>query len=106
MYSFTPILRAAVSGVILACVMSGCATYSKCGLDGCPEDAKITADVQARLQNDPDLGGLSMVQVRTLNHVVYLTGQVTDGLQRRVAGYIASETKGVARVENSISLAK
>jgi osmotically-inducible protein OsmY len=47
-----------------------------------------------------------MVQVQTLNHVVYLTGKVTDGLQRRTAVYLASQLKGVVRVENSISLDK
>jgi osmotically-inducible protein OsmY len=106
MNSLTPVVRARAWGAILTCALSGCATYGKCGVEGCPDDAKITAEVNGRLHNDPDLGGLNMVQVQTLNHVVYLTGEVTDGLQRRTAVYLASQVKDVVRVVNSISLNK
>ena len=36
--------------VTLTGALPGCATYEKCGLKGCPGDAKITADVQSQLE--------------------------------------------------------
>jgi hypothetical protein len=49
-------------------VLPGCATYEKCGIGACPGDAKITANVQARLAQHPEIGPL---EVQTLNGVVY-----------------------------------
>lgn len=92
--------------LLLMTVLSGCATFGKCGVDGCPEDAKITADVKARLGQYPDLQGINDIQVQSLNHVVYLTGEVSDGLAARTAESIARQTKGVSQVVNSISISK
>ena len=65
---------------------SGCAVYRKCGLEGCPGDARITAEVQ------------------TLEKVVYLTGVVSTDLQREAAEAVALRAPGVKRVVNSIAL--
>jgi hypothetical protein len=41
---------------VLIHALTGCATYEKCGLEGCPGDAAITAKVQAALNRHADLG--------------------------------------------------
>jgi osmotically-inducible protein OsmY len=84
-------------------ILSGCATYEKCGLEGCPGDAKITAAVQARLAQHPEIGS---VEVQTLNGVVYLNGVVGQGLQREVAESTARSTPGVTKVVDNIGISR
>jgi osmotically-inducible protein OsmY len=86
--------------VTLTGALPGCATYEKCGLDGCPGDAKITANVQAQLAQHDEIG--PRVNVQTLNGVVYLNGSVSEGLQRETAESVASQTPGVAKVVDDI----
>jgi osmotically-inducible protein OsmY len=93
---------ACASLVTLIWSLAGCATYDKCGLEGCPGDAKITSTVEAAFARHPDLGAPNEIAVQTLNHVVYLSGPVSDGNMRKTAESIASKIKGVTRVENSI----
>ena len=93
---------ACASLIALICALAGCATYDKCGLEGCPGDAKITSKVEAAFARYPDLGAPNEIAVQTLNHVVYLSGPVSDGNMRARAQSIASTVKGVTRVENSI----
>ncbi|MHB8478329.1 MAG: BON domain-containing protein [Steroidobacteraceae bacterium] len=84
--------------------VSGCAeydAYEKCGLRGCPGDAKITADVQSRLRQCWFLEAYA-IRVQTLNHVVFLNGVVASGLEIDTAESIAREVPDVARVVNSI----
>ena len=106
------ILTGALSGgavlgaLILAGVLSGCATFGKCGADGCADDAQITRNVEAELHKHPELEGVDRIHVQTRNHVVYLTGRVSEGLQARQAESAARETKGVTHVENSIVIEK
>jgi osmotically-inducible protein OsmY len=90
--------------VVLAGALSGCATYEKCGFDGCAGDVKITAKVQTAFDQHPDLGPPNSINVRTLNHVVYLSGEVSDGNMSRTAESVAHQIKGVTRVENSIAV--
>ena len=99
-------LYALISALCLAGTLSGCATYDKCGFAGCTGDAKITANVEAQLAKHPELEAPDQVHVQTLNHVVYLTGEVSSGLQSRVAESVAMRVKGVDHVENSIGLTK
>jgi osmotically-inducible protein OsmY len=42
--------------------------------------------------------------VKTINGVVYLTGQVNTDLERENAGSLALQASGAARVVNSIAL--
>jgi osmotically-inducible protein OsmY len=95
-----------INAVILACALSGCATYEKCGLEGCPGDAKITANVEKALAQHPDVGAPNEITVKTLNHVVFLTGSVSEGLMSETAQSIASHVKGVTYVENSIYVSR
>jgi osmotically-inducible protein OsmY len=91
---------------ILAGALTGCATYAKCGIEGCAGDAKVTANVRAMLDRHPDLGPPGAIEVQTLDHVVYLGGFVDSGLERSIAGSLAQETPGAARVVNSIAVSR
>jgi osmotically-inducible protein OsmY len=70
----------------------------------CSGDAKITTDVQALIDQHPDLGPPNLINVKTLDHVVYLNGLVSTGLQREIAESVARETMGVVKVENLIAV--
>jgi len=52
--------------VLLLATVSGCATYEKCGFEGCPSDQKTTAKVEAVFRQHPELG--TRVGVQTSNH--------------------------------------
>jgi osmotically-inducible protein OsmY len=100
-------LRAAeISVLILIGALTGCATYEKCGIEGCASDRKITANIQAALDQHPDLGEPNSISVQTVNHVVYLSGGVSEGTMRETAEAVARQTKGVARVEDTIYVTK
>lgn len=92
--------------LLLSGVLLGCAAEQKCGSGGCPGDAEITADVQKRLNRHPDLEGVNSINVQTLDHVVYLSGEVSAGLMRETAEEIAKKTPGVTRVEDTIAVIK
>jgi osmotically-inducible protein OsmY len=92
------------SGFVLTGVLAGCATYDKCGFEGCPGDAKVTENVQTLFESHPELGPPNSIQVQTLNHVVYLNGMVGEGLQSSEAESVALGAPGVTRVVNSISV--
>jgi osmotically-inducible protein OsmY len=47
-----------------------------------------------------------VIQVQSLKHVVYLSGEVSTGLMSRTAAEIVQETPGVERVVNNISVTK
>jgi len=102
-------IRASIFTLALAGALSGCAAYheyEKCGYDGCPGDAKITAEVKQALARHPDLEGTDTVYVETINHMVYLTGTVDSGLQREAAESVARKASGVSRVVDNISIDK
>jgi osmotically-inducible protein OsmY len=96
--------RALTLAVILTCVLPGCAAYTKCGFSGCPSDAKITADVRALFDQHPELEPPNLINIRTLDHVVYLSGLVDTDLQSQVAQSLAHQVTGVTKVVNSIGL--
>jgi hyperosmotically inducible protein len=100
--------RLQVSAVALSVVvggaLAGCAVYEKCGVSGCPGDAETTAQVQALFIKHPELEPPNILQVQTLNHVVYLTGVVDTDYERQMAEVIAREAPGVTNVINSIGL--
>ena len=89
---------------MLTGALPACAAYRKCGFAGCPGDAKITADVRVLIEHYPALNPPNSVRVQTLDHVVYLTGEVNTDLERAMADSVALAVAGVTRVVNSISL--
>jgi osmotically-inducible protein OsmY len=84
--------------------LAGCAAYTKCGIGGCPGDAKITAEVQALFEEHPALEPPNLLHVQTLDRVVYLTGLVDTDLERQMAESVALQAAGVSAVVNSIGL--
>jgi osmotically-inducible protein OsmY len=97
---------AAIATVWLA-LLPGCAiyqTYEKCGFAGCPDDQRTTREVQALLSQHPALGPPNSIDVKTLDHVVYLNGLVDTDLERQMAESVAAGAQRVARVVNSIGL--
>jgi osmotically-inducible protein OsmY len=90
--------------LVLTGTLPGCAAYKKCGFAGCPGDAEITAQVRALFDQYPVLKPPNLLEVQTLDHVVYLNGVVDTDLERQMAESVAHEAKGVARVVNSIGL--
>jgi osmotically-inducible protein OsmY len=96
--------RAVICAVILAGSLCGCAAYRKCGFAGCPGDANITADVRALFNQYPVLEPPNLIYVQTLDHVVYLTGQVNTDAERILAKSVALQAAGVTQVVNSINL--
>jgi osmotically-inducible protein OsmY len=92
--------------LILSGLLPGCAIERKCEAGGCPDDAKIAASVQTLINQHPDVGPPDTVHVQTLNHVVYLSGEVSQGLMKQTAEDAARQTPGVTRVVNNISITK
>jgi osmotically-inducible protein OsmY len=84
--------------------MSGCATDESAA--GKMTDEKITATLQERINHHPDVGPPDSVRVQTLNHVVYLSGEVSQGLMKRTAEDLARQTPGVTRVVDDIAITK
>jgi osmotically-inducible protein OsmY len=85
-------------------VIGGCASVGKCDGKSCASDAKITADVQAKLDQMADFGPPGSIHVQTEEGVVYLDGLVTGGLAKRLAESVATRAPGVVRVVDSISV--
>jgi osmotically-inducible protein OsmY len=90
--------------LILASTLAGCATYRMCGFAGCPGDSKITANVHALLDQYPELQPPNLIDVQSLDHVVYLHGQVSTDSQRRIAESVARQAPDVAQVVSSIAV--
>jgi hypothetical protein len=96
--------RAWALALTLAGVLPGCAAYTKCGFSGCPGDAQITADVRALFDQHPELEPPNLINVRTLDHVVYLSGLVDTDSESQMAEAVALQAAGVKKVVNSIGL--
>jgi osmotically-inducible protein OsmY len=99
-------LTAAGTVFLVIVGLSGCATYEKCGIEGCAGDRKVTADVRAAFDQHPQLGPPNSIDVETVNHVVYLTGRVSAGEMRTTAESVAKQVPGVVRVEDTIYVTK
>jgi osmotically-inducible protein OsmY len=90
--------------IMLTGVLSGCATYEKCELEGCPSDQRTTSKVEALLNKHAEFGAPGSITVKTVNGVVYLDGLVDGGLEKRSAESLVRQAFGVTRVVNGISV--
>ena len=93
-----------VALALLLGMLSGCAAYKKCGVGGCPGDAEITAAVQAEFARRAELRPPNVLNVQTIDGVVYLYGLVDTDLQRQMAESAAHQAPGVTKVINSIGV--
>lgn len=90
-----------IAGVmLLASAVGGCAVLGKPG----GGDARITADVKARLGQYPELQEPNMLDVQTVHGVVYLHGVMSTPFEIQLASSVAAQVAGVKRVENLIGL--
>jgi osmotically-inducible protein OsmY len=92
------------SAFILAGALAGCATYGRCGVEGCAGDATTTANVKSLFDQHPELGAPGSIDVQTVDHVVYLNGFVASGLERSTAVSLAQGTPGVTKVVNTLAV--
>ena len=88
-------------GLTVATAFSTFATAGTCVT--CGDDAQIETSIKTSFHELPYLG---WVHVQTLNHVVYLSGEVSAGLMSLTAAEIANGTPSVQRVVNTISFTK
>ena len=99
-------LRCALAALLLTAV-AGCSAmraYRQCGLAGCPGDREISAKVRAVFAAHPALEPPNLIDVQTLDRVVYLSGIVDTDLERAMAESFARTVSGVDRVVDSIGL--
>ena len=88
---FLPVLL--VSAILLA----------SCGKFGKPDDSAITIDIKAKMFSDQSLKSANL-DVSSRGGEVTLTGQVPDDSARLAAFKIASETKGVTKVNDQMTV--
>jgi|SRR5271170_1464221 len=93
-------MRSLACALLLASALSACASLAE------PDarDARITAEVNARLARYPELQAPNTLDVQTLHQVVYLRGLLATPFQIALASSVAGEVSGVRRVENVIGL--
>jgi hypothetical protein len=102
-----PLMRnisALIAGLILISALSGCAALEKCGFAGCPDDAKITTDVNEQFRQHVDLSLPNLLNVQTLDHVIYLSGTVSSDLQRYQAEEVARQASDGAPIVDTIGV--
>lgn len=90
---------------LLLVPLAGCAysqARAKCGAAGCEGDAQITQQLQALFRQHTEFG--TQLYVKTLDQVVYLTGQVNTDLQRDSAESLARGVSGVRKVINNVAV--
>jgi osmotically-inducible protein OsmY len=90
--------------IVLMSALGGCATYERCGLEGCASDRDVSARVEALLNKHPELGPPGSISAQTLNGVVYLDGEVVGGLKKRSVESIVRQVSGVKRIVNGIAV--
>ena len=95
---------AVVLAEILVAAVAGCASVGGCGFGGCTDDAKLTAAVWATLKIHPAAQPPNLIHVQTLNHVVFLRGQVDTDPERLSLEEAARRVAGVKCVEDLINL--
>jgi osmotically-inducible protein OsmY len=98
------LLYASALILTIAGALGGCATFEKCDSASCRDDAAITTKAQAQLNQSADFGAPNSIRVQTIDHVVYLAGQVDVGLEKRTAASEVQEVPGVAHVVNNIAV--
>src|SRR5689334_6607189 len=105
----SPRSTAWITAFLLTGALSACADYrshEECGKGGCPGDAMITTNVQGSFAQHPELQGPDQLYVKTIDHKVYLSGNVETGLHRDIAAAVAGEVSGVTGVVNNIAIDK
>src|ERR1700746_2969806 len=82
---------------VCAVLMDTCGKFAK------PDDAAITTDIKAKMFSEPSLKSAN-IEVSSLGGEVTLTGLVPNDSARLAAFKIASETKGVSKVNDQMTV--
>jgi osmotically-inducible protein OsmY len=96
--------QAILSAPLLCAALYGCAATQTCKVESCADDSQITAKIQSMFDQRAEFRPPNFVYVKTVNHVVYLTGQVNTDLVRESAESIVRDAADGTRVVNSIAL--
>jgi osmotically-inducible protein OsmY len=96
-------IRRLTAAAAPAIVLGGCIA-APTHLESGSGDAGITSQVRALFDSRTALGPPNMVRVRTVDHVVYLNGEVSTDYVRDMAQAIAAGVPGVVRIVNSIGV--
>jgi len=96
------LVRLAVLAIFVS--LAGCQSFGRCGMKGCPDDQRITAQVRGLLDEHDELGAPNVVTVQTVDRVVYLNGLVETPYQKELAGALARQAPGTVRVVNLIGV--
>jgi osmotically-inducible protein OsmY len=91
----------------LACILTLAAGLCACATESSGAkmtDEKITANVQAMINQHSDVGPPDSVQVQTRDHVVYLSGFVSTGLMKGTTEDLAQHSRGATTVVNDIAV--
>lgn len=100
--SGTKKILAFVAALVVAAALPGCAVFPQSS--NVAADHQITADVETRFAQNSELEAPNVLNVQTINRVVYLNGLVSTGLQRTDAELVAKQVQDVDRVVNSIAV--
>jgi hypothetical protein len=92
--------------LVLATASAAAVANGACDDGKCSGDAQLKSTIQTSLDQHPALGPPNSIKVQTRAGVVYLYGQVGEGMQRYMAESIAKQTPGVARVVDSIYISR
>jgi len=76
---------------------------SSCGKTGKPDDAAINTDIEAKMFSEPGTKAAT-VEAWSQGGEVTLIGQVLDDSARLAAYKIASQAKGVAKVNDQVTV--
>jgi osmotically-inducible protein OsmY len=90
------------AALIVAASLAGCVAFPESS--NAALNQKITADVETSFRQHAELEAPDLLDVQTINRVVYLNGTVSTGLQREYAESVANKAPGVTKVINSISV--
>ena len=93
-------LYALIGASILAGALTGCAVFPKSSNPAA--DKAITADVKSRLAQDAEFVTPGLIDVQTVNGVVYLSGTAGSNLQQQDAETLARQANNVVNVVNSL----
>ena len=97
------LLRWMVIGFMGTLLLGGCVSMTGKTAGENFDDASITAAVKTRLAEEK-LATLTRVGVKTELRTVYLTGVVETETMRERAGELASQVRGVQKVENNLTI--
>jgi osmotically-inducible protein OsmY len=89
--------------LLLSATLAGCTPELACSTADCSGDGKISAAVKTQLNKENALK-IDNIRVQTINHVVYLSGQVDTQRERFDAMSIAAHVAGVAKVVDNLGV--